>query len=166
MSSTKDHCRGGLCQASWRMGGCECACEQCSEAMRDKPEIVKVRLEDLQPGPIRHQSLLPEVLEKVDIIFQCIGQWVGNREAFEVNLMRDMNPEQEVNVWLRIAAAWQKYHFVYLGAKVQTDDEENRRVGALIIISFGVEFSDMKDMASKEEYDRLFECYKNPMPLE
>lgn len=32
-----EHCKGGLCTASWRMGGCECACEQCSEAMRVRP---------------------------------------------------------------------------------------------------------------------------------
>jgi hypothetical protein len=127
-------------------------------------EFKKVKPEDLKPGPIRHGSLTPEVLEQVDLVFKMIGRWLsGPREVFETNLMRDAHPEREILVWLRIAYAWHKYHVRHLRSRVQDDDTETRLVGALVTISCGAQKTDQK-LVTGEEHDRLLECYTNPKP--
>jgi hypothetical protein len=121
-------------------------------------EIKKVKVEDLRIGPIQHESLSPEVQRDLDVVYKQIGKWLGSRETFEVNLMRDANPEREMQVWLRIAFAWNKYHQLYSDAKVLPDEAENRLVGLLIAISTGA------DNDGAEEWDRLRECYIDPTP--
>ena len=51
----------------------------------------------IRPGPIRHESLSDEILEQVRSIFEIIGPNVETTlEQFEINLMRDAAPEDEV----------------------------------------------------------------------
>lgn len=61
----------------------------------------------LRPGPIRHESLPPELLEQIKAVFDVIGPYLGTTlEQLEVGLMRDMDPQSEVVVWCSITAAW------------------------------------------------------------
>lgn len=122
-------------------------------------DIRKVKVADLKVGPIRHESLSEEVLHKTDMIYDVIGRFIGPRETFEVNLMRDMHPEREIDVWLKIAAAWLKYHEVYCQDQFDDDEVENERVGILIGISCGCKYEDNQQKISKEKYQRLEECY-------
>jgi hypothetical protein len=115
----------------------------------------------LRPGPIRHKTLPPELLEEVGDVFDVIGPYIGmTLEEFEIGFMRDMHPQSEVAVWSSITAAWLAYHEKFLGDEVLTDDEERRLLGALIAISTGVE--DVSKLNVPVEVGRrLVRCYED-----
>lgn len=99
-----------------------------------------VDLSKLRPGPIRHESLPPELLEQIKAIHDVIGKYLGmNLEKFEIGFMRDMHPDREVALWGSITAAWIGYHEKYLKDEVLPDEAEKKLLGALIGISTGVE---------------------------
>jgi hypothetical protein len=61
----------------------------------------------IRSGPIRHESLSDEMLEQVRSIFEIIGPYLETTlEQFEITLMRDAAPEDEVVIWASITAAW------------------------------------------------------------
>jgi hypothetical protein len=104
------------------------------------PEPEPFDLSKLRPGPIRHESLPPELLELIEAIHDVVGPYLDTTlEQFEIGFRRDANPEDEVAVWCSITAAWIAYHEKYLGDKYLPDDDENRLLGALIAISTGVD---------------------------
>ena len=122
-----------------------------------EPENVDPR--QLRPGPIRHESLPPELLEQIEAVFGVIGPYLGmSLEQFEVGFMRDLHPEREVAVWCSIAAAWLAYHEKHLGDETLTEEEERRLLGALIAISTGVE-DEAKLRVPVEVGRRLLQCY-------
>ena len=116
----------------------------------------------LRPGPIRHETLPPELLEKVGDVFDLIGPYLNmTLEQFEIGFMRDMHPESEIAVWSSITAAWLAYHEKFLGDEMLPDDEERRLLGALIAISTGVE--DVSKLNVPVEVGRrLVRCYEDP----
>jgi hypothetical protein len=122
-----------------------------------EPEFVDPR--QLRPGPIRHESLPPELLTRIEAVFGVIGPYTGmTMERFEVGFMRDLHPEREVAVWCGIAAAWLAYHGKYLGGETLPDEEERRLLGALIAISTGVD--DVAKLGVQVEVGRrLLQCY-------
>ncbi|HEX4613194.1 MAG TPA: hypothetical protein VH092_33720, partial [Urbifossiella sp.] len=70
-----------------------------------EPEFVDP--EHLRPGPIRNESLPPELLEQIEAVFAEIGPYLNmTLEQFELGFMRDMHPESEVALWCSITAAW------------------------------------------------------------
>ena len=104
------------------------------------PEPVDPR--DLRPGPLRNESLPPELLEHVQAVYDVIGVYVSNSlEQFEIGFMRDAHPESEVAVWCSITAAWIAYHEQHLGDELLPDEDEEKLIAALISISTGVEDS-------------------------
>ena len=121
-----------------------------------------VDLSQLRPGPIRHESLPPALLEQVKAVFDVIGPYTGMPlEHFEIGFMRDMHPESEVALWCRITKAWLAYHEDYLANKTQPDEEERKLLGALIAISTGME--DVSKLNVPAEVGRrLVPCYQNP----
>ena len=125
----------------------------------NEPEPESIDISQLQPDPIRHESLSPELLDHVRAVFDVIGPYIGmTLEQFEVNLMRDVHPENEVAVWCGITAAWIAYHEEYLDDKYLADDEENKLIGALIVISTGSR--DLEKLNVPEDVGRkLLECY-------
>ncbi len=95
---------------------------------------------DIQTGPIRNDSLPPELLGRIRAVHDVIGKYISNSlEQFEISFMRDANPEDEVVIWSSISAAWLDYHKKHLGDKLLPDKEEKNLLGALIAISTGVE---------------------------
>ena len=51
----------------------------------------------LRPGPIRNESLPPELLEQIKAVFDVVGPYISmTLEQFEVGFMRDTHPESEV----------------------------------------------------------------------
>jgi len=113
----------------------------------------------LRPGPIRHKTLPPVLLERVKAIFDVIGPYIGmTLEQFEVGFMRDMHPESEVALWCSITAAWLAYHEKYLNDEALPDDQERQMLGALIAISTGVD--DVAKLKVPVEVGRrLLQCY-------
>ena len=121
------------------------------------PELIDIR--QLQPGPIRHESLSPEMLDHAKAVFDVIGPYLGTTlEQFEVNLMRDANPEDEVVIWVSITAAWIAYHEKYLGYELLPDEDEKELIGALIVISTGCK--EIGKMNVPEDVgQKLLDCY-------
>ena len=124
-------------------------------------EFKKVKVEDLKIGPIRHHTLNPAVLEAVDLLYQQIGPYIGSREVFETNLMRDMHPEREMMVWGRISQAWKKYHVLHLDSKLQDHKTEEWLVGQFIGISCGCD-REGSPCPTEQEWQRMQECYNDP----
>ena len=94
----------------------------------------------LRTGPIRNESLSPELLDQIKAVFDVIGPFIGmTLEQFEVGFMRDMHPESEVALWFRITKAWLADHEDFLRNETLPNDEERKLLGALIAISTGVE---------------------------
>ena len=80
----------------------------------NKPEYID--LSELHPGPIRHVSLSPEVLELIQVVYEVIGPFLDTTlEQFEIGFMRDAKPESEVVIWCNVASAWIAYHSKHLG---------------------------------------------------
>jgi hypothetical protein len=104
----------------------------------NEPEHVDPK--QLRPGPIRNESLSPELLEQIKTVFDVIGPYLSmTLEQFEIGFMRDMHPESEVALWGSITAAWLTYHEKFLNDETLADEEERKLLGALIAISTGVE---------------------------
>jgi len=116
----------------------------------------------LRPGPIRHESLPPELLEQINANYEVIGPYLGmTLEQFEIDFMRDMHPEREVALWCRIAKAWLAYHEDFLGNETLPNEEERKLLGALVAISTGVE--DVSKLNVPVEVGRrLVQCYDDP----
>lgn len=115
----------------------------------------------LRPGPIRHGSLPPDLLDQIKAVFDVVGPYINmTLEQFEIGFMRDTHPESEVALWCSITAAWLAYHEKYLGDETLPDEEERKLLGALIVISTGVE--DVTKLSVPAEVGRkLLECYDN-----
>jgi hypothetical protein len=116
----------------------------------------------LRPGPTRHGSLPPDLLEQIRAVYDVIGPYLGmTLEQFEIDFMRDMHPEREVALWYRIAKAWLAYHEDFLGNETLPNEEERKLLGALVAISTGVE--DVSKLNVPVEVGRrLVQCYDNP----
>ena len=125
-----------------------------------EPEYVDPRT--LRPGPIRHQSLPPDLLGQIRAVYDVIGPHIDmTLEQFEIDFMRDMHPEREVALWCRIAIAWLAYHEDFLGNEILPNEEEREILGALIAISTGV--ADLSKLKVPVEVGRrLVQCYDNP----
>jgi hypothetical protein len=103
-----------------------------------EPKYVDPRT--LRPGPIRHESLPPELLGQIRAVYDVIGLYLDmTLEQFEIDFMRDMHPEREVALWCGIAKAWLAYHEDFLGNETLPKEEERKLLGALVAISTGVE---------------------------
>ena len=116
----------------------------------------------LRPGPIRHESLPPDLVGQIKAVYDVIGPFVGmTLEEFEIGFMRDMHPEREVALWCRIAKAWLAYHEDFLGNETLPDEEERKLLGALVAISTGLE--DLSKLNVPVEVGRrLVQCYEDP----
>ena len=121
-----------------------------------------VDLSQLRPGPIRHESLPPALLEQIQAVFDVIGPYTGmTLEQFEIDFMRDMHPEREVALWCRIAKACLAYHEDFLGNETLPNEEERKLLAALIAISTGIE--DVSKLNVPVEVGRrLLKCYDDP----
>jgi hypothetical protein len=122
-----------------------------------EPEYIDPR--QLRSGPIQHESLPPELLERIQAVYNVIGPYVNiTLEQFEIAFMRDTHPEREVDIWCCIAAAWIAYHKEYLGNELLPDEAEKDLVAALVAISTGVE--DVQILRVPEDVGRkLMACY-------
>ncbi len=113
----------------------------------------------IRPGPIRNKSLPPKMLDQIKAIYDVIGPYFGKTlEQFEINFMRDSDPESEVIIWVSITAAWIAYHEKFLNDEDLPDEEEKKLLSALIVISTGN--TDVKTFGVPVEVgSRLLQCY-------
>ena len=72
-------------------------------------ESVSVNADAIKPGRVRHPTLPEPLLLRTRAVHQRIrGVYDVTLEQFEVGFMRDADPEGEVALWERIAAAFDK----------------------------------------------------------
>lgn len=123
------------------------------------PDPEPIDPNDLRPGPIRHETLPPELLEQVQSIFEIVGPYMDmTLEQFEIGFMRDAHPESEVAVWCSITAAWIDYHKQHLDEELLSDEEEKKLIAALIVISTGA--TDTQAFGVSEDVgEKLLACY-------
>jgi hypothetical protein len=104
------------------------------------PEPNQPNFGNIQSGPIRHASLSPELLALAASVFELIGPYLNTTlEQFEISLMRDSNPEDEIAIWASITAAWLDYHETH---EVTQPQDEKKLLAALILITTGVDDAD------------------------
>src|ERR1043166_9093960 len=122
-------------------------------------EPERVDPKKLRPGPIRHGSLPPELLERIKAVYDVIGPYINmTLEQFEIGFMRDMHPDSEVALWCSITAAWLAYHEKFLYHETLPVEVERELLAALIAISTGVE--DVSQLGVPVEVGRrLLACY-------
>ena len=113
----------------------------------------------LRPGPIRNETLTPEMLEQNRVVYDVIGPYVSTSlEQFEIGFMQDANPTDEVAIWCSITAAWLAYHEQHLGDELLPDEDGKKLLAALISISTGVE--DLAVLGVPPDVGRkLLNCY-------
>ena len=123
-----------------------------------KPE--KIDLSQLRPGPIRHETLPQELLDRIRAVHKLIGAHLNmSLEMFEIGFMRDAHPEREVAIWSSIAGAWVRYHEQFTGERPLPNGDDKSLLGALIQISSGID--DPADLQVPPEIGtRLIACYK------
>jgi hypothetical protein len=106
----------------------------------NEPDPKPIDPNQIRSGPIRNESWPPELLEHVQAVYDVIEPYLDTTlEQFEINFMRDADPENEVAVWCGITAAWIAYHEKHLGDELLPDEDEKKLIAALIAISTGVE---------------------------
>ena len=67
-------------------------------------------IENLTPGPIVHESLSDEQLEKIKFIQKTFDEvYPVSLEETITNFKRDQNPDNEINVWLGMSKAFQPF---------------------------------------------------------
>ncbi len=73
-------------------------------------------LEDLIPGPIAHESLSEEQLNKINFIHKTfIEVYPISIEESITNFKRDQNPDNEINIWLNMIKAYEPFASKNLG---------------------------------------------------
>ena len=121
----------------------------------------EVKVSVLKPGPIRHESLPPEMLETLKALYDSVGRYMDpTREQWELGFMRDANPAREMEGWSKIAFAWREYHLRYTGGDRLDDVAEKQIVGFLVLLSRGVTNVPESKLPETTK-QRLHSCYLN-----
>lgn len=72
-------------------------------------ELRKVHINDIQPGPIVHESLPEDLLNRIRTVHGKLSVHLNESlEQFEVGFMRDVRPEKEVVIWESLADAYEE----------------------------------------------------------
>jgi len=124
-----------------------------------------VPIEAIRPGPIRHESLTEKQLSTLRSIYNIVGKYTcTSLEMFEIDFMRDANPDAEIAIWSRIALAWRKYKKLYDPLHLLSEEDCGHLSGALVAFSVGVN-DDCFDIPV-DVLDNLRACFSDPLLLE
>lgn len=125
-----------------------------------------IPIESIRPGPIRHESLSDSQLSKLKSIYEIVGKYTcTSLETFEIDFMRDANPDAEIAIWSRIALAWRKYKKLFDPLKQLSEEDCGVLSGVLVAFSVGVDDECFKDIPTNV-LDDLRACFSDPLLLE
>lgn len=86
-------------------------------------------------------------------VYDVIGRHLDTTlEQFEIGFMRDMYPERELAVWVRITKGWIAYHEEFIGDEPLPNGDEKKLLAALVAISTGIQ--DASKLGVSEEVGR------------
>ena len=99
------------------------------------PNIRMVKASDLRPSPLQRESLTQQQEEAARAIFEYLKPYLDTTfEQFEINFLRDANPDAEIQVWYQIAVI----HSSILEHNPDATDDDGKDVfSSLLIISMG-----------------------------
>ncbi len=70
----------------------------------------RVKLDELKPGPIRHEELPPALVTRIESLRLTLDEvYPQSREKWLDGFQRDVNPEPEVVWWERLAQCYVEY---------------------------------------------------------
>lgn len=128
--------------------------------MTSKPnvEIRKAKLSDLKAGPIRHETLPDDFIQRVRDFKQALAEVeTSSIESTLENFQRDAHPEQELILWEHIAKMYQWTIVANAGLSLPQKKEV---LGLLIGLSMGQrDFSHIK-LLSKETVEEIKDRYQ------
>lgn len=121
-------------------------------------EIKRVKLSDLKDGPIRHETLPNDFIQRVKDFKQALAEVeTSSIESTLENFQRDAHPEQELILWEHIAKMYQWTIVANAGLSLPQKKEV---LGLLIGLSMGQrDFSHIK-LLSKETVEEIKDRYQ------
>ena len=82
----------------------------CKEKTKPEENVQNTNIESLTPGPIVHESLNKEQLDKIKFIQKTFNEvYPVSLEETITNFKRDQNPDNEINIWLNMAKTFQPF---------------------------------------------------------
>jgi len=94
---------------------------------------IEIPIEELGLGPIIHEELSEELLERIRKVYSEIKEFLNEPlETFEIAFMRDENPENEVDLWECIVDT---YGIVKAMTQPQTQEERVSIFNTIIAMS-------------------------------
>ncbi|WP_298481449.1 hypothetical protein [uncultured Maribacter sp.] len=90
----------------------------CKEKTKSDSNVETIKIENLTPSPIVHESLNDEQLKKIKFIQETFNEvYPVSLEETITNFKRDQNPDNEINVWLNMAKTFQPFASENSGAE-------------------------------------------------
>jgi hypothetical protein len=136
---------------------------------KENNEIVTIYPNEIQVGEIVHDSLTTDQLDKIKIIQTTFQEvYPTTLEETITDFKRDLNPDNEIAIWLSMADAYQNY----LNSKnTRLDLPQKKEVFKLILSRSmmpsdkAIEDSDLK-ILTREEANKVLSFYKDiPKPI-
>ena len=111
----------------------------CDMRQDDAPKTQLMELDRLNPNPIMHETLSERLTEKLKIIYRHFAYLsFPTFEQFELEFLRDANPEIEIAYWTRLALIFRGYC-----THESLSEEEKPEIHKLLLeMSLGVEPDD------------------------
>ncbi len=113
---------------------------------RARQEVIKI--EDIRPGPVRHLTLPPFLMLRIQHLWEVFGEYqpcdlAGWIEGFQ----RDLHPEREVAIWEGMARALTEF------SKGRTLSPEARKeVYLLLLVSTTATDEGIRDQLQKTQH--------------
>jgi hypothetical protein len=80
------------------------------DSPQDKPKEITMNSKDISVGPVVHDSLSSDQLDKVMRIQKIFAEvYPVSLDETVTNFKRDLNPDKEIQIWLNMAAAYQEF---------------------------------------------------------
>lgn len=103
----------------------------CRSNQNENTTAQPITLTDVQPGPIRHDSLCAEQIKKITEIQQTFYEVLPiSVEQTIIDFKRDDNPDKEIEVWQNMASAYSQY---LAGLKKAPDLETKKEIFDLLL---------------------------------
>jgi hypothetical protein len=129
-----------------------------SQGPRDFRFNQRALLADRWRRPIRHKSLTAKQLEAARDVYAVLGKHIGPFETFEINFLRELNPDSEVDIWYHLASLYKQYADKH---GPLSDVAAHAVFGAVLLLSLGVH--DRPKKIPKAMWDELRQTESRPL---
>lgn len=103
------------------------ACNSASE----ESKVTKMKASDIKVGPVIHDSLTSEQIEKIKKIQTIFAEvYPVSLEETITNFKRDQNPNKEINIWLSMADAY----FRFTSSNANVDSTKKQEAFNLLLL--------------------------------